>query len=83
MSSLLYVLTKIFVLILVNVSKAALKQKKKRQAKKIKKQETADDVQDKNEPTNKVVSNVNVTLTGNPEKDKKIKNIKKVCMNYC
>lgn len=83
MSSLIYVLAKIFVLILVNVSKAALKQKKKRQAKKIKKQETADDVQDKNEPTNKVVSNVNVTLTGNPEKDKKIKNIKKVCMYYC
>ncbi|GLV37944.1 eukaryotic translation initiation factor 2A [Carabus blaptoides fortunei] len=62
----------------VNVSKAALKQKKKREAKKNKKQETTDhDVQNKNITTDKTPSNVNVTLTGNPEKDKKIKNIKK------
>ena len=52
-------------------SKAAIKQKKKRENKKARKQE--------NEPnTNALVtSNVSVVLTGDEEKDKKIKNLKK------
>lgn len=59
-------------------SKAALKQKKKREARKAKKQEDGDSPESpvKNGPP--VVSNVKVTLTGDAEKDKKIRNIKKV-----
>lgn len=61
-------------------SKAALKQKKKREARKAKKQEEGDESPVNNAPA--VVSNVKVTLTGDPEKDKKIKNIKKVGLFY-
>lgn len=55
-------------------SKAALKQKKKREARKARKAEEGSDDQD-HSPT---VATVKVDLTGDPEKDKKIKNIKKV-----
>ncbi|KAK9754402.1 Eukaryotic translation initiation factor eIF2A [Popillia japonica] len=54
-------------------SKAALKQKKKREARKARKAEEGSDDQD-HSPT---VATVKVDLTGDPEKDKKIKNIKK------
>ncbi|KAF2900544.1 hypothetical protein ILUMI_05644 [Ignelater luminosus] len=60
-------------------SKAALKQKKKRENRKARKQEETDDpASPSNGSTSTpVVSNVQVVLTGDPEKDKKIKNIKK------
>lgn len=59
-------------------SKAALKQKRKREAKKAKKQENAEgDIQDATE-MEKPCSGIIVTLTGDVEKDKKIKNLKKV-----
>lgn len=51
-------------------SKAAIKQKKKREAKKAKQQ-------DETEKEPPVVSNVEIKLTGDLETDKKIKNIKK------
>jgi len=59
-------------------SKAALKQKKKRENRKARKQEEGDE----STPAPvaaapAVTSNVHVVLTGDPEKDKKIKNIKK------
>ncbi|CAG9854846.1 unnamed protein product [Phyllotreta striolata] len=53
------------------LSKASLKQKKKREAKKAKKQDGEED----KGPS--VVSSVSITLTGDPEVDKKLKNIKK------
>jgi translation initiation factor 2A len=56
-------------------SKASLKQKKKREAKKAKKLEEGDDSKEISGPT--VVSAVQINLTGDPEKDKKLKNIKK------
>lgn len=60
-------------------SKTALKQKKKREAKKAKKQEEGCGYHSDYETNeNKVKSNIEITLTGDPEKDKKIKNIKKV-----
>lgn len=62
-------------------SKAALKQKKKREAKKAKKQEEADSASSPLKDALPVVSNVKINLTGNPEKDKKIKNIQKVSNN--
>ncbi|CAH0557666.1 unnamed protein product [Brassicogethes aeneus] len=53
-----------------NLSKASLKQKKRREAKKAQK--------DESEPIGPgVKSNVQVNLTGDPELDKKLKNIKK------
>jgi len=60
-------------------SKAALKQKKKRENRKARKQEGTDDATTTPSNTNgaAVTSNVQVTMTGDPEKDKKIKNIKK------
>lgn len=63
------------------VSKAALKQRKKREAKKTRKQEE----NSPNSPIKEapVVSNVQISLTGDPEKDKKIKNIKKVFSIAC
>lgn len=58
-------------------TKAALRQKKKREAKQAKKQQedASPDSPVKSGPP--IVSSVQVTLTGDPEKDKKIKNIKK------
>lgn len=55
-------------------SKASLKNKKKREAKKAKK---LDEVEE-NVKTPPVVSSVKVNLTGDPEHDKKLRNIKKV-----
>lgn len=55
-------------------SKAALKQKKKREAKKAKKLEGTEE--ETKGPA--VVSSVQIALTGDPELDKKLKNIKKV-----
>ncbi|XP_044266198.1 eukaryotic translation initiation factor 2A [Tribolium madens] len=55
-------------------SKASLKQKKKREAKKAKKLEAGEDNREVSAP---VVSSVQINLTGDPEKDKKLKNIKK------
>ncbi|GJQ85744.1 hypothetical protein Trydic_g12149 [Trypoxylus dichotomus] len=54
-------------------SKATLKLKKKREARKARKAEEGSDEQD----SSPVVTSVKVNLTGDPEKDKKIKNIKK------
>lgn len=59
-------------------SKAALKQKKKREAKKAKKQEEAESPDASANAAAPVVSSVKVNLTGDPEKDKKIKNLKRV-----
>lgn len=59
-------------------SKAALKNKKKRDAKKAKQNEDGDG--DDKETSTPVVSNVKIDLTGDPEVDKKLKNIKKVKM---
>lgn len=58
-------------------SKAALKQKKKRENRKARKQE-GEEVATTNNPLPSALSSVQVVLTGDPEKDKKIKNIKKV-----
>ncbi|KAJ3655179.1 hypothetical protein Zmor_014316 [Zophobas morio] len=55
-------------------SKASIKQKKKRDAKKAKKLEGEDN---KEASAPAVVSSVQIALTGDPEKDKKLKNIKK------
>ncbi|CAG9840542.1 unnamed protein product [Diabrotica balteata] len=55
-------------------SKASLKQKKKREAKKAKKLEEVNEDEPK---TPAVVSSVKINLTGDPELDKKLKNIKK------
>ncbi|XP_066251277.1 eukaryotic translation initiation factor 2A [Euwallacea similis] len=55
-------------------SKAALKKKKKREAKKALK--LSDDGENK-QASSPIVSSVQVTLTGDPEVDKKLKNIKK------
>lgn len=66
------------------MSKAALKNKKKREAAKKKREEEGKDETEKLSPgsasTEPVVQSsvLNVELTGNPEKDKKIRNIKKV-----
>lgn len=57
----------------LNPSKATLKQRKKREARKARKEEEG--TNDNNKPT--ATSNVQVLLTGDLEKDKKIKNIKK------
>ncbi|XP_044752195.1 eukaryotic translation initiation factor 2A [Coccinella septempunctata] len=53
-------------------SKAALKLKKKREAKKAKKVD-----EDEQKPSATVVSSVQINLSGDPEKDKKLKNLKK------
>ncbi|XP_050517421.1 eukaryotic translation initiation factor 2A [Diabrotica virgifera virgifera] len=55
-------------------SKASLKQKKKREAKKAKKLEEVNEDEPK---TPAAVSSVKINLTGDPELDKKLKNIKK------
>ncbi|RZC34495.1 eukaryotic translation initiation factor 2A, partial [Asbolus verrucosus] len=55
-------------------SKASIKQKKKREARKAKKLE-GDDNKETSSPA--IVSHVQINLTGDPEKDKKLKNIKK------
>ncbi|KAF7269965.1 eukaryotic translation initiation factor 2A [Rhynchophorus ferrugineus] len=55
-------------------SKAALKNKKKREAKKAKQAEDGEVVEEQSSP---VVSSVKIVLTGDPEVDKKLKNIKK------
>lgn len=55
-------------------SKSSLKNKKKREAKKAKKTEEVEEIV--KGPA--VVSSVTVSLTGDPEQDKKLKNIKKV-----
>ncbi|ERL91840.1 eukaryotic translation initiation factor 2A [Dendroctonus ponderosae] len=55
-------------------SKQALKYKKKREAKKAKRNEDADSNKEGSVP---VVSNIKLNLTGDPEVDKKLKNIKK------
>lgn len=66
------------------LSKAALKNKKKREAAKKKREEEGKDETDKQSlgsaPTETIVQSsvLNAELTGNPEKDKKIRNIKKV-----
>lgn len=53
-----------------------MKNKKKRDAKKAKQNEDGDgDVKESSTP---VISNVKIDLTGDPEVDKKLKNIKKV-----
>lgn len=55
-----------------------MKNKKKRDAKKAKQNEDGDgDVKETSTP---VISNVKIDLTGDPEVDKKLKNIKKVEM---
>lgn len=64
-------------------SKAAMKQKKKREAKKAKKLEegcgyTQSNEDEDTESKTTVKSNIEVALTGDVEKDKKIKNIKRV-----
>lgn len=59
-------------------SKAALKQRKKRAAKKARKEEEDGEV---NKETKTVTSSVQITLTGDADKDNKIKNIKKVWRN--
>ncbi|XP_017775455.1 PREDICTED: eukaryotic translation initiation factor 2A [Nicrophorus vespilloides] len=56
------------------VSKAALKLRKKREAKKARKN---DEAGESTAETPKVISNVKITLTGDVEKDKQIKKIKK------
>lgn len=56
-------------------SKAALKSKKKREAKKAKQNEEDGE---KKESSTPIVSSVKITLSGDPEVDKKLKNIKKV-----
>ncbi len=66
------------------LSKAALKNKKKREAAKKKREEEGKDETEKQSPgsapTETIVQSsvLNAELTGNPEKDKKIRNIKKV-----
>lgn len=60
-------------------SKAAMKQKKRREAKKAKKLEEDGSPESPVKDSAPVVSTVKVGLTGDIEKDKKIKNIKKVC----
>lgn len=57
-------------------SKAAIKQRKKREARKARKTEEGD-VPPATPAAPSTVSQVEVNLTGDPEKDKKIKNIKK------
>lgn len=63
--------------VLASLSKASMKQKKKREAKKAKKQENAEAGDVNNEE--KVSAGIAIVLTGDVEKDKKIKNLKKVC----
>ena len=66
------------------LSKAALKNKKKREAAKKKREEDGKEETDKKSPGSieKVIpsSAANIELTGDPEKDKKIRNLKKVIM---
>ncbi|KAJ8968560.1 hypothetical protein NQ314_002224 [Rhamnusium bicolor] len=56
-------------------SKAAMKQKKKRDAKKAKKLEESTEDETNKGPA--AVSSVKINLTGDPEQDKKLRNIKK------
>lgn len=62
-----------------------MKQKKKREAKKAKKLEEgcgySSDYEANEANDTKPKSNIVVTMTGDPEKDKKIKNIKRVIFN--
>lgn len=53
-----------------------MKSKKKREAKKAKQNEEGDG--EKKESSTPIVSSVKITLSGDPEVDKKLKNIKKV-----
>lgn len=59
-------------------SKAAIKLKKKREAKKAKKANEVDSVSPSKESTAKENSHINKSTTGDIEVDKKIKNIMKV-----
>lgn len=59
------------------VSKNALKQRKKREAKKARKDEEKTDDKTEDSKPQAIISSVQVVLTGDVEKDKKIKNIKK------